>query len=210
MRVILTALVLLMGVVGVAKAQEAYVPGVHYQVLEKPVATSDPDKIEVVEAFWYGCGHCYRFEPVLQQWKKTLAEDVNFVQMPAVWNQPMSLHAKAFYTAEALGKLDEMHQALFNAMNIERKRFSSEGEIAEFFAQFGVSEEDFLKKFRSFQVDSKVRESQAKARGYGLQGTPEVFVDGKYRVSTSMAGSQENMLTVAAFLVDKIRLEKGK
>lgn len=210
MRVLFAAAALVFGMVGLAQAQEAYVPGVHYQVIAKPVATNNPDMVEVKEVFWYGCSHCFKFEPMVQQWKKSLPEGAEFLAMPAVWNNNMSLHAKMFYTAEALGKLDDMHQAMFNAMNIERKRLASEGEIKSLFTTFGVSEEEFKSKFNSFQVDSKVRDSQVKARAYGIQGTPELIVDGRYRVSASMAGSQENMLTIARFLVDKALMQKSK
>ncbi|WP_317932785.1 thiol:disulfide interchange protein DsbA/DsbL [Halioxenophilus sp. WMMB6] len=190
-----------------ANAEEAYQAGVHYQVLSQPVPTSDPNKIEVTEVFWYGCGHCFHFEPMLQQWKKTLPDDVVFVQSPAIWNAPMEVHAKAFYTAKALGKLEEMHQPLFNALNLEKKRLTDEKSLAVFFSDFGVDEATFEKTFRSFGVVSQVNIANSRARGYGVEGTPELVVNGQYRVSARLAGSQENMLKVAQFLVDKIRAE---
>ena len=56
--------------------------GVHYQTLAKPVVTSDPEKIEVVELFWYGCPHCDSLDPALKVWVNSLPADVSFVQIP--------------------------------------------------------------------------------------------------------------------------------
>ena len=207
MRTILATFALLMVTMTPVMAQEAYLAGVHYEVIEQPVVTEDPEKIEVTEVFWYGCGHCFSFEPTVQKWKKTLAEDVNFVASPAIWNKPMEAHAKAFYTAKALGKLDEMHEPFFEALNVERKKLTSEGDLAEFFAKFGVDEETFKKTFKSFTVVSQVNKANDKARKYGIQGTPELIVNGKYRVTGRLAGSQEGMISVANFLIAKERSE---
>ncbi|BFM04865.1 thiol:disulfide interchange protein DsbA/DsbL [Halioxenophilus aromaticivorans] len=209
MRLIAATLAIVFGLVGSAFAEDAFKEGVHYQKLAQKVATVDPSKIEVTEVFWYGCGHCYTFEPMLQSWKAEQAEDVNVVQLPAIWNGPMEVHAKAFFTAKALNKLDTLHQPLFDALNSQRARLDNEQALVDFFEKHGVSEEDFRKTYRSFGVVSQVNIANSKARGYGITGTPEVIVDGQYRISARMAGSQEKMLQVADFLVEKIRNSQG-
>lgn len=192
-----------------AVAQEQFEEGTHYEVIETPVRTSDPDKIEVAEFFWYGCGHCYTFEPMLTQWKKTLAEDVDFRGSPAIWNQKMEIHARAFYTAQVLGVLDTMHPVIFQAMNVDRKRLSSEEEIEELFVANGVAAEDFVKAFSSFGVNSQVRQANSRARAAQVSGTPSMMVNGKYRIDTRQAGSQANMLKIADYLVAKERAAGG-
>ncbi|BFM13864.1 thiol:disulfide interchange protein DsbA [Maricurvus nonylphenolicus] len=193
-----------------ACAQDAtYKAGVHYQVLNTPVTTADPNKIEVTEVFWYGCGHCFRFEPMVNQWAKQQGEDVNFVKSPAMWNGLMETHARAYYAAKALGVLDKVHQPLFNALNLEKKRLADENELAELFAQHGVAKADFTKAYKSFGVSSQVRLADANARGYQITGTPEMIVEGKYRVSAKMAGGQKQMLDVVNYLVTKARAERG-
>ena len=186
-----------------------YVEGTHYQLITPAVRTANADKIEVAEFFWYGCGHCYNFEPVIQQWKKTLPDDVDFRGSPAIWNPKMELHAKAFYTAEVLGVMDTMHPVIFQAMNVDRKPLSSEADIAQLFAANGVSEEDFTKAFNSFGVSSQVRQANSRARAAKITGTPAMMVNGKYHISTREAGSQANMLKVAEFLIEKERAAKG-
>lgn len=196
-----------------AKAQEKktpeYIAGAHYVVLDKPVRTQDPDKIEVTEVFWYGCGHCFRFDPVLHQWAEKLPADVDFRLSPAMWNADMEIHARAFYTAQALNVLDKVHQPLFNALNLEGKRLASEAELAQLFADHGVDKAVFEKTFNAFGVTSQVQQADARARSYKITGTPEIVVDGKYRVTAAMAGGQTQMLDVAEFLIAKIRAERN-
>ncbi|TXS93683.1 thiol:disulfide interchange protein DsbA/DsbL [Parahaliea maris] len=187
-----------------AQAQD-FKEGEDYDLITPPIRTTTGDKVEVVEFFWYGCGHCYSFEPLIGQWKKGLAEDVQFVGSPAVWNKPMELHAKAFYTAEVLGVGEAMHPVLFQAMNVDRKRLQSDKEIKALFTANGVSAEDFDKAYNSFGVNSQVRQANSRARAAKITGTPEMMVNGKYRISTRKAGSQANMLKVADFLIEKER-----
>lgn len=190
-------------------AQQTYVEGTHYDLITPAVGTADRDKIEVAEFFWYGCGHCYTFEPTLEQWQKTLPEDVDFRGSPAIWNEKMELHARAYFAAEALGVLDTMHPVIFQAMNVDRKPLSSQADIAKLFAANGVSTDDFNKAFDSFGVSSQVRQANSRARAAKITGTPALMVNGKYHVSTRKAGSQAGMLKVAEFLIEKERAAKG-
>lgn len=209
---VLLSLALLVFAPLMACAQEGagnYVEGEDYDLITPAVRTADADKIEVVEFFWWGCGHCYNFEPVIGQWKKTLADDVEFRGSPAIWNELMELHARTYYTAEVLGVLDKMNLVMFQAMNVDGKRMSSEAEIQEIFAANGVAEEDFNKAFKSFGVKSQVSQAAARARAAKITGTPALMVNGKYHVSTRKAGSQADMLKVVDFLVAKERVAKG-
>ncbi|MFV0477035.1 MAG: thiol:disulfide interchange protein DsbA/DsbL [Parahaliea sp.] len=194
--------------VPVAAFAQEWVEGENYDLIIPPMHTEDSDKIEVTEFFWYGCGHCYNFEPLVTQWKKTLPDDVKAVSSPAVWNKPMEMHARAFYAAQVLGVLDTMHPALFQAMNVDRKRLSSDDEIKAIFVANGVSGDDFDKAYNSFGVSSQARQANARARTAKITGTPEMAVAGKYRISTAKAGGQANMLKVASFLIEKERTER--
>ena len=186
-----------------ATAQE-WVEGEHYDVIS-PALRGTTDKIEVTEFFWYGCGHCYNFEPQLFQWKKSLEDDVAVVGSPAMWNGLMEVHARAYYAAEALGVLDKVHMPLFQALNVDRKRLASEDELADLFAANGVDRDAFSTAFNSFGVGSQVRQANARARAARVSGTPELMVAGKYRISTRKAGGQAEMLQLAEFLIEKER-----
>ena len=208
-RLMLPVVMLCAAFTAFAQDDQTWQEGTHYDLITPAIRTANPDKIEVTEFFWYGCGHCYTFEPLVGQWKKTLSEDVEFRGSPAVWNQPMELHARAYYAAEVLGVLDAMHLVVFQAMNVDRKRLGSEQEIAELFAAHGVDEAEFTKAFNSFGVSSQVRQASARARSAKITGTPEMMVNGKYRISTRKAGNQANMLKIAEFLVAKERAAAG-
>lgn len=179
--------------------------GTHYTVLETPVRTNDASKIEVVEVFWYGCGHCYSFEPLINGWKKTLADDVDFQPSPAIWGGPMKLHAQAYYAAKALNILDKVHNPLFVTLNVERKKLNTPESIADLFADYGVDRDQALKTLTSFGVLSQVRQADARARSYGITSTPEMVVNGKYRVGTKLAGNHAAMITIVDFLIAKER-----
>lgn len=185
-----------------------YKAGEDYDIIAPPIRGSS-DKIEVMEFFWYGCGHCYNFEPKVAQWKKSLPDDVKVQGSPAMWRPIMETHAKAFYAAEVLGVLDTMHMPLFQAINIDRKPLADEDSLADLFEKHGVDREEFLKAFRSFGVGSQVRQADARAKAARISGTPEMMVAGKYRISTRKAGSQEGMLKVAEFLIEKERAERA-
>ena len=179
--------------------------GKHYEVLPQPVSTSNKNKIEIVEVFWYGCRHCFNFEPAVQAWKKKLPEDAYFQQLPAVWNSSMKLHARAFFTAKSMKALDKVHQPLFNALNVQRKKLNDEGSIRALFVANGADGDKFDKTFNSFGVNSQLQIADSKTKGYRVQGTPELIVNGKYRVSSSLAGSQEKMFEVVEHLIEKER-----
>ena len=190
------------------ESAEEWVEGEHYDVIT-PALRGKSDKIEVTEFFWYGCNHCYSFEPQLAQWKKSLDDDVVVVGSPAMWNELMEVHARAFYAAEVLGVLDKVHIPLFQAMNVDRQRLASEEELAALFAASGVAREDFERAFNSFGVGSQVRQANSRARAARIAGTPEMMVAGKYRISTRKAGGQANMLKLATFLIEKERAERA-
>lgn len=196
------------------EAKPKFEEGVHYTVLSgqpKPAKTGD---IDVTEVFWYGCGHCYQFEPLLNTWKKTLADDVNFTRSPAMWKQrrnpadAMWTHAKLYYTASALGQLDKLHEAFFNAMHVKNKQLLDNAEIAGLVKSEGLDGDVFVKTMDSFAVNAQVNQADKRQRDYKISGTPEVIVGGYYHVSTSQAGGQKGMLEVTDFLIDKIRKER--
>jgi len=189
---------------------KVYVEGEHYDLISPPIRTANPDKIEVTEFFWYGCIHCFNLEPVIQAWKTTLADDVDFRGSPAAWNAGMEIHSKAYYTAEVLGVLDVMHPVIFQAMNVDRKRLSSSDEIAKLFTDQGISQEDFSKAFNSFGVGSQVRQATSRARAAKITGTPELMVNGKYRITSRKVGGHGEMLKLADYLIEKERQLAGR
>ena len=184
---------------------EQYRPGTDYDIILPALRTRNAGKIEVVEFFAYNCGHCYNFEPLINQWQRKLADDVEFVPSPAIWNASMEPHAKAMYAAQVLRVLDKMHGALFAAMHVDKQRLASQDEIRQVFVANGVSAADFDKAYGSFGIGSQIRQAVARQKGARITGTPEIMVAGKYRVTTRKAKSQAGMLKIVDFLIAKER-----
>ena len=147
----------------------------------------------------------FRSEPLLSRWKKTLAEDVAVVPSPAIWNEPMERLARAYYTAQVLDVLEPLHLALFQAIHVDRRRLASADAIGDVFVAHGVDEAEFEAAFDSFGVSSMVRQADARARAARIAGTPEMMVNGKYRITTRKAGGHAEMLAIADFLIAKER-----
>jgi len=182
-----------------------YEEGVQYQKISTPQPTSSDDKIEVLELFWYGCPHCYHLEPELNAWLKKLPDDVVFVRVPAVLGPSWELLARGYYTADLLGVLDKIHEPLFDYLHKQRKTIRNVAELKAFFEKQGVSAEDFDKTYNSFAVVTRTNRAKEAHNLYGATGVPTLIVDGKYRASASLVGSNEKMLQVVDFLIDKER-----
>lgn len=195
------------GTVTLTANAETFREGVDYKALETPVEVDNPKNIEVREFFWYGCPHCFALEAHLSDWKKTKPEGVDFVPTPAPLNASWTPHAHAFYVAQALGKKDEISNALFDALHVDKKRITSQDQLAEFFTQFDVSEEDFNKLYNSFSVRVAVRKAEALAKAYRLTGVPALIVNGKYLVEMRKAKSNERMIDIVNFLIEKEKLQ---
>jgi len=202
LRVLLACL--MFGAVATATAEE-FQEGVHYQLLATPLETQSGDKIEVVELFWYGCHHCFSFEPLVQKWQQSLPDDVAFRRVPAVFAENWVPHARAFYAAEALGSLDRLHTPLFKALHEEEQKIFNEDALIRFAADQGIDEKDFRSAYTGFAIDGKVKKAMLYTRDSGITGVPAVIVNGKYRTGAQLAGSQEQVLKVVDFLVAKER-----
>ncbi|MCX7106512.1 MAG: thiol:disulfide interchange protein DsbA/DsbL [Methylococcales bacterium] len=176
-------------------------PAVGYEILSPAQPTQNPDKIEVIEFFWYGCPHCYAFEPLLEKWSKTLPKNVEFIRQPAAFNELWSKHAKAYYTAEALGIVDKVNSDLFDAIQNKKESLDTEESLAKFFAAHGVNEAQFKEAYNSFGVDSQMREAPLLAAKYGITGVPAIIINGKYKTNGTLAGSHEKMIEVMNMLI---------
>jgi len=183
-----------------------YVAGTHFEELPAAVRTNNPEKIEVLEVFWYGCGHCFRFQPLVDDWAHNAADDIDFLRFPAIWNELMKVHAQAYYTAESLNVVDKVHAPIFDAINLQNNRLQNERQLADMFARHGVGQEDFSRAFNSFPVRTKVNQAEQRMSDYQIRSTPNVIVNGKYLVTTNDAvRTQQDMLAIVDFLVARER-----
>lgn len=183
--------------------------GKHYTRLVPTQPTvGGADKIEVAEFFWYGCPHCYTFEPLINGWvDNDKPADVRFVRIPAMWNGLLVLHARLYYTEEILVRggiikdAEGFHNAMFEEYHRRNNRMASEAVIQKLFERFGVSADDFTRTWNSFEVDQKMRVAADLARRYSIASVPAIVVNGKYRTGAQEAGNNQKWLQLVDELI---------
>jgi len=178
-----------------AKAEDGY------ETLTPAQPVQNPDKIEVIEFFWYGCPHCYHLEPAVAAWLKTKPANVEFIRQPAIFSDLWAKHAKAFFTAEVLGIVEKVHADLFDAIQNKKQKLLTEDELLKFFSDHGVKPDDFRNAYNSFTVDAKMRQAEGMGNRYGITGVPALIVNGKYKVTGTTAKTQDNMFAVTDQLI---------
>ncbi len=179
-----------------------FTEGVNYKKIA-PQPTDTGDRIEVLEFFWYGCPHCYSFEPYIKAWKKTKPANVEFVRVPAVFRPDWEVQARTYYALSNMGVIEDLHGKIFTAIHKDKKRLNKKQLITDFVVQNGVDRKKFEAEYNSFSVDSMVRKAKKKQTAYKIQGVPTIAVNGKYMTSGSMSGSYENMIKIVDYLVAK-------
>ena len=184
--------------------------GTDYSELKAVQPVETKGKVEVVEFFWYRCPHCYSLEPKLEAWVKKLPADVQFVRIPAVLSDNWAIDAGFFYTFEALGVLDKVHRAFFDAIHKDRLVITSEPAVTEWLKNHGIDRKKFDETYKSFGVQAKVKRAAQLSSAYQLEGVPLLAVQGKYTVSAEQGGSQDGMLATTSSLIDTARKGAGK
>lgn len=202
---LLSAVLAATSLFGMAAQAADYQAGKQYVELSSPVPVSQPGKIEVVELFWYGCPHCYQFEPTLNAWVDTLPDDVNFVRVPAMFGGVWNTHGQMFLALEAMKVDHQVHDAVFAAIHRDGKKLATPEAMAELLAGQGVDSEAFLKSYKSFAVKGQMEKAKKLAMAYQITGVPVLVVNGKYRLDLGSAGGPQQAVAVADFLIDKER-----
>ena len=201
----LVSLIILFQVMTCVAQDEKYRAGEHYEILPQTVRTANPEKIEVNEIFSYICGHCFNFQSQVHDWSVALPDDVDFQRTHVIWNANMEAFARAYYSAVSLGVIDRVHMDIFEAHHLKKQRLRGESDFRDLFVEHGVEASKFTRMFNSFGIGSMVNQGKARVRAFRSTGTPEIVVDGKYRITSRLSGNLKGMLDVTGFLVEKER-----
>lgn len=183
--------------IGAANAQPA-----NTFVNVNPPQPTEPGKVEVLEFFAYTCPHCAVLEPLIQKWKPTLPSKVAFHQVPVAFNQAMKPFQYFYYGLEAVDRLD-LHTKFFKALHEEKKRLFTRDAMVDWAVGQGVDRQALIDAMNSFGVKSKVTRADNLTKGYAIQGTPSIAVDGRYVTSPSEAGGYQQTIDVATQLIDR-------
>jgi thiol:disulfide interchange protein DsbA len=173
----------------------------------QPVDTGN--KIEVLEFFQYSCPHCYAFNPDLDAWRKKLAPDVEYRRVHINWDNSTLPHTKIYYSLEQLGRVNDVHEKVFNAIHAGHKRLLDPNEIADLMAANGIDRKQWLEVFNSFSIATKANKAMATWKAYKIDGTPTLACDGRYLTSPSIVGSRTGSLAVLDGLIQRTRAAKA-
>jgi thiol:disulfide interchange protein DsbA len=202
----------------VACARDGAVPakwqaGTHYTPLAAPQPTAAAKgKVEVLEVFWYGCGHCFVLDPALESWNASKPEYVEFTRLPVIWGPAHAQHAKLYYTLRAL-KRDDLHAKVFAAIHEGGQMLASQDEVAardmqrKFLVAHGVTEKDFDAAYDSMTVATQLRRAENLTRAYQVASVPLIIVNGKYSTGVTQAGGTPLLMNL---INDLAASEKGR
>ena len=118
-----------------------------------------------------------------------------------MWNPTNAIHARLFYTLDALGKLDEVHDAIFNEMHTNNRDADQRSGNDRTGRTHGISRKNLTDTFRSFAVESKLKRAENLTKRYRIQSVPILVVNGTYLTSGKGIRNFDDMLAVADDLV---------
>ena len=204
-RKVILALSLLLGSQLAMAQTEPYQEGVHYFKIDQVPAENDSGVIEVTELFSYACSHCNTFEPYMQSWSQSKADNVELNRIAVAFGRKSwEMMARAYIVSEMMGIVEESHMAMMDAIWKDGKQFRNLDELADFYSGFGVEKDAFIAHFNSFAADSQLRKSQRDVQLFGITGTPSLVVARKYRVTSNKNVRDFNaMLDVVDYLTEK-------
>ena len=168
--------------------------GADYQTLSapQPVQTTGK-KVEVIEFFAYHCPACNALEPTLNQWIKKQGDNIVMRRIHLPFQGPTDPEAHLFLTLEAMGKLEEYHPRIFQAVHVQRQRLMRDDAIIDWATKNGLDRAKFIETWNSFAVNTKLRRLQQVSSNYKVTRTPTVIIDGKYVVSPDLVQQANNI-----------------
>ena len=190
-----------------AQAQaKAFQNGSDYLTLAKPAPTEAPaGQVEVVEFFWYNCPHCNAFEPMFDAWTKKVPKDVTVRRSPIAFRPDFEPQQRLYFVLESLGKVDELHKKVFNAIHVEKQQLATADQIAVWAEKQGIPKAKFVELYNSFSISTKARKSTQLQDAYAVDGVPALGINGRYFTSGTQAKTLERSLQVTDYLIEQSR-----
>jgi thiol:disulfide interchange protein DsbA len=193
--------------------------GSDYTTLATPQPADAGKKVEVLEFFMYACPHCYAFEPSLAEWVKKQGDKIVFKRVHVAFSESVVPQQRMYFALEAMGKVEELHKKIFNAIHVEHQALNKEDAIVEFVVKQGIDKTKFLELYNSFSMQTKTNRATQMQASYKIDGVPTVAIDGRFLTSPSMvhaglppktseAVMQSAVLQVMDVLVAKVIKER--
>ena len=173
------------------------------EIAQQPVA--NPAKIEVIDFFFYACPYCNELRPALERWKASLPQDVEFRRMPVIRHDSWEPLARTFFTLEALGAAERLHEAVYIGYHEEELHMSKPDVMADWAQRHGLSRDEWLKVYHSEAVTRKVEAARKATKDYDIRGTPSLVIGGRYLTSSGLTDDVKLVTPVADLLIELAR-----
>ncbi len=204
--------VLLLSFLAATAFARSFTEGKDYIKLSSPLASelkAPKGKVQVLEFFSYACPHCFELEPFIHQWLKHKPSYVEFKQIPVGFGMPAyTALAKAFYIAQAKGKLPYYTQALFQAIHVHHEQLFDQAALAHFFSrqkgQHQMPKKTFNRLYDSFSVHNQLTQSDQIVRQLKITGVPTLIINGEYQTGPMQVANHHKLMEVVKFLVKQI------
>ncbi|MFZ0872801.1 MAG: thiol:disulfide interchange protein DsbA/DsbL, partial [Rhodanobacter sp.] len=197
-----------------------WVEGKNYFLIDPAQPTSHPDKIEVTEVFSYACPACNQFHTSMDQLAASLPSNAVVTYLPASFrpDENWPLFQRAYYAAQALGVAGKTHDAMFDAAwktgelatyDLQagkpkpREAWPTLDDVAKFYAKYGVDPKQFIGVANSFSINIQMKRADDLMKAYGVDSTPTIVVNGKYRLTSISAGGVPQTIELTQWLVAK-------
>jgi protein dithiol oxidoreductase (disulfide-forming) len=177
-----------------------WVAGTNYRILGAPQPTNvGPGKVEVIEFFWFGCGHCYRLDPALEKWKAGKPAYIEFRRSHVMWGPVHQQHARLFYVMQALGRPD-LQTKIFEEIHLRQNLLAAQNPVFSrnlqqaFFEKNGVTTQAFETAYDSMSVATNLQRADESAIRYAIESVPTIVINGKFVTDVGMAGGPDQLI----------------
>ncbi|MCG6896694.1 MAG: thiol:disulfide interchange protein DsbA/DsbL [Thiocapsa sp.] len=189
---------LAVGMIPLRPAAANLIEGRDWRPISPHQPRTNPDKIDVIEFFSYGCPHCMDLNPSIKGWAADLPDDVSFRRIPVSFGRAAWANlARLYFALDYSGDLDRLDQAVFEALHRDRARLYTEKAIFDWLADKGVDTDAFASLFNSFAVETQLKRGEALVERYRVDAVPMITVDGRYVVVGREAKGFPELLAIA-------------
>ncbi|HEY9205659.1 MAG TPA: DsbA family protein [Candidatus Methanoperedens sp.] len=161
-----------------------------YVKLTDKTTTYEPGKVKMTEFLKFNCGHCYALNQQLPALKKKYGDKLVITYNPMLWrtvanDPPFRKSIEAYILAERMGKGDEMKDALFNAMFIDKKDITSEITLSDIAASIGLGSE-FSTALKNGDAKDEAEADIRLAESFQVDETPTVIINGNLKITPAL------------------------
>ena len=192
---------------GPAVSGDEPVAGRDYTELSPPSETSTLDRIEVLEFFLYQCPHCDHFHGAFDAWTAKLPANIDWRREPVVFSRvPWEASARAFHALTAMGKIDALNGAIFDAIHRQGIALESEAAITSWVTNHGIDADAFKTAYRDAR--EPLVKGQELAQRFKIPSVPSIVIAGRYLVAIHDSPDYGPQLRVVDALIERARTTK--